>query len=192
MGSVNTFTMISVLMFMHQAHDSKIFEMQVYPTLGVSPVDNARNEIVQEFLKGDCTHLFWIDSDTIPPMETLLTLLSHEKDIVSAITPIIEHDESRKDSDSNGFYKKWNCVGLDNAFVKPHTGLVPVLGAGGSCILVKRAVYEKMPSPWYRFAYNGDQCDGEDISFIVKARALGFEAFADTDLLCGHSKSIIW
>jgi len=196
MGSVHTFLMMRILGYCMDAVNRGDVSLQMYPTLGVSPVDNARNEIVDQFLKGDCTHLFWIDSDTIPPEDALRKLLSHDKDICSAITPIVEYDHAQKDSESNGFYKKWNCVGVDNKFVKPHTGLVPVHGAGGSCLLVKRAVYEKMPKPWYRFMYqddNGKECfAGEDISFVAKAIGAGFTAFADTDILCGHQKGIIW
>lgn len=196
MGSVHTFLMVRVLSYCMEAIQNGDMSLSLYPTLGVSPVDNARNEIVTEFLSGDYTHLFWIDSDTIPPHDALKKLLAMDTDVASAITPIIEYDDARKESDSNGFYKKWNCVGTDNTFVSPNTGVVPIHGAGGSCILVRRAVYEKMAKPWYRFRYtddNGKECfAGEDISFVAHAIGLGFKAFADTSVLCGHEKKIIW
>jgi len=196
MGSVHVFTMIRILKFCTDAFAHQRYSVVIYPTSGVSPVDNARNEIVTEFLKGDATHLLWIDSDTIPPEGSLDKMLKDDKDIISGITPIIEYDEKRSKSDSNGYYKKWNCVGTDNKFVMPYTGIVPIHGAGGSFLLVKRAVYEKMEKPWYRFLYKDDNSTdcfiGEDVSFIAKSISLGFKPFCDTSIQCGHSKQIIW
>lgn len=196
MGSVHTFLMVRILTYCMSALQKGNISIGLYPTLGVSPVDNARNEIVSEFLRGDHTHLFWIDSDTIPPAEALEKLLALDTDIASAVTPIVEYDDARKNSDSNGFYRKMNCVDLTNNFVKENTGTVEIQGAGGSCVLVKRAVYEKMKGPWYRFRYeddNGKECTvGEDISFVAFARSLGFKAYADTSIICGHQKPIIW
>lgn len=196
MGHVHTFLLVRLLSYCMEAATKGDLNISLYPTLGVTPVDNARNEIVDQFLKTDCTHLLWLDSDTIPPADGLRKLLAINQDIVSAITPIIEYDDAQKDSESNGFYKKWNCVGIDNKFVKPNSGVVPIHGAGGSCLLVKRRVYEDMPKPCYRFQYaddNGKECfAGEDISFVAKAIGRGFTAFADTSIICGHEKPIIW
>jgi hypothetical protein len=119
-----------------------------------------------------------------------------DKDIASAITPIIEHDPKRK-TDSNGFYKVWNAVSEESRqHVHPHTGILPIIGAGGSCILIKREVFEKMPKPWYRFLYeddNGKPCQvGEDIAFVGKAKGLGFSCCVDTSIICGHFKPIVW
>lgn len=195
MGSIHTLLAMNIMSWLTQSMQNRDKGVSIYPTMGVCPVDNARNEIVEEFLKSDCTHLFFVDSDTIPPIDALDKLLAHDKDIVSGITPIIEHDEKRQ-NDSSGFYKKWNCVGMDEKFVQPNTGLIPIKGAGGSCILIKRHVFEKLQKPWYRFIYQDDTGKdvnvGEDIYFIIKTIAAGFTPYADTSVIARHHKSIIW
>ncbi len=195
MGDVNVLTMTVVLTWMGQAMQQQDKGIQFYPTMGVSPVDNARNEIVEEFLKSDCTHLMMIDADTIPPMDALDKLLAHDLDIVTALTPIIEHDAKRI-NDSNGFYKKYNAVGWDDQFLQANVGLQKIRGCGASCILIKRNVLEKMEDPWFRFTYKDDTGKktfiGEDVYFIMMSIGKGFVPMADTSIICGHKKPIIW
>lgn len=196
MGSIHTFLAIRIMAWLAEAYRSGEYGIAVYPTICVSPVDNARNEVVKEFLKSDCTHLLFIDSDTIPPQDAIDKLLAHDRDIVTAITPIIEHDEKKQNNGANGFYKKWNAVTLDEKFTMPNIGLVQIKGCGSSCILIKRKVLETMEAPWYRFLYSADDgrevTVGEDVHFILKATKLGFKAYADTSIICGHEKKIIW
>lgn len=195
MGSVHVMLMVLINSWVAEAAMEGVYDLSVYPTMGVSPVDNARNHIVEEFLKTDCTHLLFIDSDTIPPKNALKKLLAAKKDIVSALTPIIEHDENRV-NDSKGFYRKYNVVGFNDKHVNEHIGLVPCKGAGSSCILIAREVFEKLERPWYRFQYQDDNgvpvIVGEDILFTAKALAAQIVPYVDTSIICGHSKSIIW
>ena len=195
MGELNTYTVVSILTYFSNSVHRKDMNMMVYPTVGIRPHDRARNTIVEEFLKTDATHLFFIDADTVPPPDALDKLLSADKDIISGLTPIIEHDPMRA-NDSSGFYKKWNCVGEDDKIVTPNTGIVPIKGAGGSCILIKREVFEKMKYPWYKFLDKDDDgkpCDiSEDIYFVIMAISNGFKPYCDTSILCKHSKEILW
>ncbi len=195
MGSIHTLLLVVISSWIAEAATTGDYNLSLYPTLGVQPVDKARNHIVDIFLGSDCTHLLFIDSDTIPPKNTIMRLLGRNKDIVSGLTPIIEHD-SKRYNDSDGFYKKWNAVTLDNKFTEPNVGVIPVQGVGSSCILIRREVFEKMPKPWYNFLTQDDNGKevfvGEDIHFIIKAKQLGFEAWCDTSVICGHNKPIIW
>lgn len=188
MGSINTLLLVTILKWVT---DNKV-AIAIYPTYCVQPVDNARNNIVHYFLESNASHLLFIDADTIPPPDALYKLLSHDKDIVSAITPIIDHDERLNDTPTGGFYRKWNCVDMNDKFVKPHTGLVEVKGAGTSCVLLKRSVFEKLTKPYYRFKYQDDVCMSEDIYFITNALEKGIKTYADTDILCKHNKAVLW
>jgi len=195
MGSIHTFLLVSLMTWFTQSVNSKDKDILVYPSYRIRGHDKARNHIVDEFLKTDATHLFFIDADTIPPLNALDKLLSHDKDIVSGITPIIQHDPLRA-NDSNGFYKKWNCVDMNDEHVKPNSGLVRVKGAGGSCILIKRSVFEKLDEPYYKFLEEdetGKKVEiSEDIYFIMMAMSKGIEAYCDTSVIAGHEKEIIW
>ncbi len=196
MGQMNTMLVVVLMKWIAEAATTHNYDLSFYPTYKVTPVDEARNNIVKEFLKSDCTHLFWIDSDTVPPPNAIERLLRVNQPVVTAITPIIEHDENLK-NDSNGFYKKWNAVSADTGtHVKPNTGVLPIIGAGSSCIMVKREVYEKLKAPWYRTLYrddNGkDALVGEDIAFVAHAVGAGFKCYAETSVIAAHEKSILW
>jgi len=195
MGTLHTLLVVALMYWFAESVKNKDKDMMLYPSIKIRPHDKARNHIVEEFLKTDATHLFFIDSDTIPPPDALEKLLKADKDIISGITPIIDHDPMRT-NDSNGFYKKWNCVGVSDEIVKPNTGIVPIKGAGGSCILIKREVFEKIPAPWYKFLDkddNGKEVDiSEDIYFIINAINHGFQAYCDTSIICKHEKEILW
>lgn len=195
MGELNTYTVVSIMTYFTNSVHRGDMDMMVYPTVGIRPHDRARNTIVEEFLKTDATHLFFIDADTVPPPDALDKLLKADKDIISGLTPIIEHDPNRA-NDSSGFYKKWNCVGEDDQLLKPNMGIVPIKGAGGSCILIKREVFEGMEYPWYKFATeddNGKKVEiSEDIYFVIMAISKGFKPFADTSVIAKHSKNILW
>ena len=190
MSYIHTYLAITIMSWLT---DAKV-GLRLYPTLNVTPVDEARNCIVEEFMNGeakDCTHLLFIDADTIPPQDALYKLLSHDKDIVSGLTPIIDYHDK-----DGTFYRKWNCSDMNERLVKPNTGLVPIKGAGGSCLLIKREVFEKLEKPYFRFLYKDDNNKpiivSEDIYFITKAFGAGFQVYADTSVICKHHKSIVW
>lgn len=191
MGNIHILLSITIMSWITEAHSDSRVNLSVYPTMSVVPVDRARVQIVDEFMKSDCTHLLFIDSDTIPPQTALYDLLKHDKPVVSALTPIIEHNDHTKQ-----WYKKWNCVNGKDEHVKPNQGLVPIKGAGSSCILIRRDVFEKIEKPYYSFLYkddNGKDVEvSEDIHFIIKCLQKGIECFADTDIICKHSKSVLW
>ncbi len=198
--------LFAVLMGWHRdALESGRYSLSIYPTVCIQPVDNARNDIVANFLsREEYTHLFFIDSDTVPPAMALKKLLAADRDIISALTPIVEHDDNFKvepgrtsDFDTGGFYRKWNWLGMDDHRIRPYTGgIVPVKTGGSSCVLIKREVFAKIKQPYFRFVYeddNGKQtCVSEDIYFFTKALAAGVQSFVDTSVVCRHFKPILW
>lgn len=188
MSQVNTGLLMVILQWV--ANASNKYNLSIYPTFSVQPVDNARNQIVDEFLKSDCTHLFFIDADTIPPVDALDKLLSHNKDITSGLTPIVYHNEK------DGYHTGMNCTDLEENRVQPNTGLVEIKGAGGSCLLIKRNVFDKMKPPYFRFLYSDDNGKAtmvsEDIYFMAMALGYGVKAYCDTTVVCKHYKPIMW
>lgn len=195
MSQIHVFLAVRIMAWIAEAHDTGLYNLSVYPTINVQPVDNARNEIVREFFKSDCTHLLFIDSDTIPPQNTIIQLLAWDKEVVSILTPIIEHDEKRK-NDSNGFYRKMNAVGFDDKPIEEKRGLVKVKLVGSSCILIKRSVFDKVKEPVYRFVFEDDKGKtvfvGEDINFCIKCLGAGVDVWVDSDMVASHEKSILW
>lgn len=188
MSQVNTGLLMVILQWVANAGNK--YNISIYPTFSVQPVDNARNQIVDEFLKSDCTHLFFVDADTIPPADALDKLLKHDREIVSGLTPIVQHD------DSVGFYTVMNCTDLDDKRLEQNQGLKEMKGAGSSCILIKRSVFDKMKQPYYRFLYSDDNGKStmvsEDIYFMAMALGYGVKAYCDTTVICKHYKPIMW
>lgn len=190
MNSVHTLLCVTILKWVAQAGQHGRYNLSVYPTLSVQPVDNARNEIVKEFLKSDCTHLLFIDADTLPPEDVIDKLLAVKQPIVSGLTPIIEPGKDGLP------WRKMNCVGMDDQLVKPNTGVVRVKGTGGSCLMIERFVFTQVKAPWFRFIYKDDQgrdtMVSEDIYFIIQAFGKGIPAYADTSVICKHYKSFLF
>lgn len=191
MASVHPLTMMVILYWMKESYTKHEYDLSIIPTINEQPVDNARNHIVKDFMASDCTHLLFVDSDTVPPVDALKKMLNHNHLIISALTPIIELDEK-----SGEYYRKWNCVDEKDQFMQPNTGLRLCKGAGGSCIMIKREVFSKLTPPYYRFLNKDD--DGkvvqvsEDIYFVVSALSIGIRTYADTSIICKHYKPALW
>lgn len=195
MGSINTNLVARLLKWQHSIPGK---QLNFYFGISVSPVDRARNQIVEAFLKTNSTHLLMIDSDTIPEEDAVERLLSHNQPIVSGLTPIMTLDEKTK---------QWQT--FDNAFVKAekdasgemktyipqrHTGLHKINRCGASCFLVKREVFEALSKPYFLFDNNDDATlhkRSEDIYFCDKAKEADYEIYADTDVTCAHEKKIV-
>lgn len=149
----------------------------------------ARNRCVHEMLKGEYTHLFFMDSDMVFPDGTLQKLLDHDVDV------------------AGGFYVRKRAGFLPNAFLlgeRPNGKFVTewvteykeVESLGTGCVLIKREVFEKIPCPWFEYLWSGDP-DGrmrtEDLVFFDKAKDLGYKVYCDGTIRCGHvNNMIIW
>jgi len=140
-----------------------------------SEVTMQRQELVEQALDTDCTHLLWIDSDISFPTYTLNALLSHDKDIIACnySTRVPPHRpvafRSEYDLDSR---------------VYDGTGIQKIWAVGMGCMLVKREVYENIPAPHFRISWDevNDSLMGEDIYFCTKAREAGYDVWLENDL----------
>jgi hypothetical protein len=154
------------------------------PLLGVQPVDEARNKLVEEFLKTDCTHIFFVDSDTIPPADALDKLFALNADVASGLTPLV--------NGGNATITKWNAVGADDKEIKPNTGIHRSRGVGASCLFIRRSVFEKIKKPYFRFTFKddgGNPCYvSEDIFFCSLILRAGMDIKVDSSILCRHAK----
>ena len=196
MGHVHTELAVVLMAWAAKATRGGKFGLSVQTTSGVAPVDKARNDIVEDFLKNPhATHLLFIDSDTIPNFDDLEKMIDHDEDVISGITPIIRHEFSRK-NDSNGFFGRGNCVDMSDQVIQPNTGMHDAKSCGSSFILIKKSVFERIGKPFYRFIYETDDGKptffGEDYYFTARCLAEGIQPKVDSDILCYHYKPIIW
>lgn len=148
----------------------------------------ARDMIIDYAIKGEFTHVMFIDSDMVFNSDLLIKLAEHDKDIVSGLAV------KRKPPYTPCVYEKLRIGELGEGIceiAKTYTeGLNQAEGVGMACCLIKTAVFKKIRESGQQpfFPIKGL---GEDFAFCVRARQQGFKIYFDTSLKVGHLGSII-
>jgi GT2 family glycosyltransferase len=152
---------------------------------GQSPA-KSRNLIAEAAIENNCTHILFLDDDMILPKDTLMKLLAHDKDVVTALYLLrtFPHYPAM-------FDKKYENGKCRFAFLTPgKKGLIPVVNGGLGCVLISVEVFKKLEKPWVRLAEiaKDEWCD--DIGFFNRVSEAGFEIFCDLDTQVGHILSV--
>ena len=130
-----------------------------------SSVSQLRNLHVQHSLSEGATAILWIDSDMTFPPDTLLRLLTHD-------LPIVGATYRRRGPPYQALGQFTGTEGLVRAKLLP-----------GGMMLVRRAVYERLPYPWYSEHYAADgEFSTDDTYFCRAALAAGIKIWCDLDL----------
>lgn len=151
----------------------------------ISPVSQARNEIVRAFLASAQDFLFMVDDDEVIPIEGHQALYDMEGDS----DVIVIDSPSKRTGRSNIFRNK--------------DGSIAATGFG--CALFTRKVFETIPEPWFDLSprrtvekVNGNwkfpviegaepnPWGGEDINFCMKLHEHGFKIRDVPGLTCTH------
>lgn len=143
----------------------------------------------------DYDYMMWIDSDINFTVTQFITLLRHQKDIVSGLYLMedghqyatVEHwDENF--FNANGYFQF-----LTKETLSTKTELFPVNYTGFGFMLVKKGVFEAMEYPWFKpeFVTIGNAYDFtmEDVSFCRQANRLGYPILIDPTVVVGHEKT---
>lgn len=154
----------------------------------------ARNIIVKAFLKGDYTHLLFIDDDMIFEGDAINKLLAMDVDIATGIA--YQRGEPHSpciflfNPDNKSLYP------VEAVRDKESRGQSQVDAIGGYFILAKRKVFEGVEYPWFKYGDTSlginDSVDpeekgiGEDVYFSAKAKMAGFEVWVDTSVEIKH------
>jgi GT2 family glycosyltransferase len=162
------------------------------------PIEIQRNNQVANFLEDErFTHLFFLDSDCVPPPLTIEKLLDYDLDIVASCAPALiagNHvftsacwlpPDERKDPKEK---YRMPLVSDENA-----KGLKEVDVVGMTGVLVKRQVFETLEKPWFKMVFNEDHTGlelGEDYYFCEKAREAGYKVWVDYDVRQQHLKVV--
>lgn len=178
--------------------------------LSSANISAARNTVVRRFLKDtEAQWLLFIDSDMEFPPDALEQLVlsaeAHDLRIIGALA---------YGSDGRLFptlYKMAMGPGGHPATARvvefPIDTIIPVDATGCAFLLIHREVLEEMRGkfnptfPWFqetemRIADPTDddpgmQPVGEDITFCLRAKGLGFDTYVDTGVRIGHHKSVV-
>lgn len=158
-------------------------------------IASARNNICTKFLELDHDYLLFMDDDNPVEKGTLKKFIELDKDIVTAV--IVQRGRIE-----NACVMKYEEVDGMIRFMKYKTALVPkevfkVDACGMGFCLIKRKVIEKMNDKFKEFYgemvqdvsfenYNSTVNIGEDLSFCIRAKKLGFEIYADPTVWTEH------
>lgn len=135
-------------------------------------IANQRNELAQDAIKKNCTHILWLDSDMHFPASVVKTFLSHDLDIVAAT-----YSTRYKPRRSVAFMDRFD---LDKRLDKT-VGVHKVFAVGMGCMLIKTDILTTLPKPWFQYIWNNDTQDlcGEDIYFCSQAHDYGYKVYVD-------------
>ena len=168
------------------------------PNSSGANVTNARNEIVAKFLdEHDADWLWFIDTDMVFPPDLLDRLVEaahpRERPIVGALCFSVQDGfracptlyTIRPDGKAGRIYNY------------PRDTMMRVF-TGTGCLLVHRSALEKMRDhgfdpayPWFQETRTQDLPIGEDITFCIRAEAIGIPVHVDTGIKCGHEKTYV-
>jgi len=145
-----------------------------------SLIPRARNALVKAFLKGDCTHLLFIDADICWKGEDVLHMINADVDIICGIYPKKEinwHSVERAvqskvpASELKNHTGSWviNLVNYDAEVTVPINQPFEIWAGGTGMMLIKREVFEKMADhvPVYKndvVDLSGNLAQAEEIS----------------------------
>jgi len=167
-----------------------------------SPAKNRNVAIAGALQPGRYSHLFFTDDDHVYMPNTLMRLLSHDKDIVSGMytmkfSPFPIVALNNPNSGEMGQF-----INMNN---HPPNKLIEVARVPAGCLLVKTSVLKGMQddivkywSPKYKnkwFTLGHIQPDewGDDLWFCDRAIDAGYIIYLDTGCPVGHiTKTVLW
>jgi len=159
-----------------------------------SIITMARNALVHEFLKTDCTELLFVDSDVVVTPDDILRLMAQSggKDVTAGAYP-------RRAKDAKFFADVYFD---NNGNLEFEGSLMRLKRAPTGFMLIQRHVieqlveahpewtYEKCPgeqmSAVFDFAIVDGKYVGEDYLFCDRATQMGFKIYIDVDISLPH------
>lgn len=158
---------------------------------GTSSAEMSRNTLIEdhEFHRQEFTHVFFVDSDTVPPNDALPILLGADADVIVGITPIIMKEFCWSIAHEN---EDWIPMNVD----LPREPF-EVASSGASCLLVRKEVLDDIGWPWFKTEYQPKWTNageavkcGEDEFFCRQARTKGYKVIADPFVICEHFNNV--
>jgi len=151
-----------------------------------------RNLAIKQALETAEYHLL-VDDDHGFPEDALFKLLVHQQPVVSAFVtsklppwyPIVMKAMRLDPRTNRPDWQIYTWQELDGKH-----GLLPVYAAGTGCLLVHKAVFRRLPEPWFEVGhYNGEDLH-EDMYFSEKLRRANIPIAVDLDTPITHWDSV--
>lgn len=157
-----------------------------------SLIYDARNQLSLIAIQNGCDAVLWLDSDIIPPQDTLVRMHERMEQGYQMVTglyfkrtmptaPVIYSKVDQPDTDEHGRFRKRIIEYRDY----PHDTFFKVAGCGFGCVMTRTDLLSKLwdtagppfaPFPWA----------GEDIAFCYRANHAGETIYCDSSIRCKH------
>jgi hypothetical protein len=135
----------------------------------------SREQLAEDAIKFECTHMLFVDSDQCFPFYSLHQLAQHQKPVIGANIAVKMLPSSP--SARNAIDRK------DPVYSNGKEGLEIVKYLGFGLTLIDLAFLKTVPKPWFAIEYReGLGYVGEDLTFCDKVRAVGGQIWVDHDL----------
>lgn len=164
--------------------------------LGDCHVDDARNRLVDEFLKSSCSDLVFIDADVGFQSRDLIRLLSYDRDLVGGTYP------------RRGDIIEYPVMYLGGEIWSDRDGLIEVAGLPAGFLRIRRNVLETLAKDAAEYSMRGEGAgmvkqiferliiDGNryssDNAFCLKWRNAGGKIFVDPNFYLEHRGQNTW
>lgn len=160
-------------------------ETMILPNHDRSPA-KGRNDLVKAARELKRTHILLTDDDVKFKPDSLMKLLSHDKDIVTGLyvekgwphRPLL-FDRVEEDG------ALWSYL-LDPPALKEFEN------AGLGFVLIKMEVFDKVEQPWFRLGEIDCEQWCDDIGFFNRVTAAGFKIYCDMTVCCGHIGTVLF
>ena len=141
--------------------------------------------------KKDYDYIMWIDSDQVFEPNDFFKLLEHDKDIVSGL--YLRKPQGDTLNDIPVYFACFTAPDKGLFTNEVNGELRTVYANGMGWMLVKKGVFEKIDYPWFYPIHTNDGVGihGEDISFQIRAKDVGFDSWVDTSIIVGHEKEVV-
>jgi hypothetical protein len=153
-----------------------------------------RNHLVESFLATPGEWLFMVDDDMTFDSDVIERFLSVADPVKAPIVGGLAFATGRDGIFPTMFRIHPEFKVPTRIDQWPLGEVVEVDGTGAACLFIHRSVFERMAEefekPWQWFqetTLNGNTV-GEDMTFCLRARALGFPILVDTSIQFGHVK----
>lgn len=148
----------------------------------------ARDMMAKQTIIQDADYLFMIDDDMLAPPDLFFKLVENDKDICAALAFTRNPDHKPVIYDAVEGYdpvtmQRYNRTKF--AMNYPRNTLVECDAVGFGAVLIKRKVIDAFAATGESM-FMGLSGTGEDITFCIKARKMGFSVWMDTRIKLGH------
>lgn len=150
-------------------------------------VDAGRTESVKKALEHGMKYVWFIDDDTVPPVDagrSLLYLLEQNGPALGGKVMVAGGIYTTRSSPPEpivymeqgaGSYWGWKCGETFKCW-----------GIGTGCMMINLEVFEHLEEPWFQTTMEAEKKETDDLFFCQKVSAAGFEIMAHGGILCHH------